>query len=76
MSFLNTAMLFGLLATALPILVHLLSKKNYDVVRWGAMQFLELGRNTQRRVRLEEFFLMLMRMGLSKRAVARVIVRM
>lgn len=64
MSFLNTAMLFGLLATALPILVHLLSKKNYDVVRWGAMQFLELGRNTQRRVRLEEFFLMLMRMGL------------
>lgn len=64
MSFLNAAMLFGLMATVLPILVHLLSKKNYDVVRWGAMQFLELGRNTQRRVRLEELLLMLLRMGL------------
>lgn len=57
-------MLFGLLGIALPVLAHLLSKKKYDIVRWGAMQFLELGRNTQRRVRLEELLLMLMRMGL------------
>lgn len=64
MWFLNTAMLFGLLGIALPVLAHLLSKKKYDIVRWGAMQFLELGRNTQRRVRLEELMLMLMRMGL------------
>lgn len=64
MWFLNTAMLFGLLGIALPVLAHLLSKKKYDIVRWGAMQFLELGRNTQRRVRLEEMLLMLMRMGL------------
>lgn len=64
MWFLNTMMLFGLAGVALPVLAHLLSKRRYNVVRWGAMQFLELGRNTQRRVRLEELLLMLLRMGL------------
>lgn len=64
MWFLNAAMLFGLAGIALPVLAHLLSKKKYDVVRWGAMQFLELGRNTQRRVRLEEMWLMFLRMGM------------
>jgi hypothetical protein len=64
MWFLNTAMLFGLLGVVLPVLAHLLSKKKYDIVRWGAMQFLELGRNTQRRVRLEELLLLSLRMGL------------
>ncbi|MDB5389439.1 MAG: hypothetical protein JWM11_5085 [Planctomycetaceae bacterium] len=64
MWFLNTAMLFGLLGVGLPVMAHLLSKKKYDIVRWGAMQFLELGRNTQRRVRLEEMLLMSMRMGM------------
>ncbi len=64
MWFLNTAMLLGLAGIALPVLAHLLSKKKYDVVRWGAMQFLELGRNTQRQVRLEELLLMFIRMGM------------
>ena len=64
MWFLNSMMLLGLAGVALPVLAHLLSKKKYDVVRWGAMQFLELGRNTQRRVRLEEMWLMFLRMGL------------
>src|SRR3954447_18582833 len=64
MWFLNATMLLGLAGVALPVLAHLLSKKKYDIVRWGAMQFLELGRNTQRRVRLEELMLMTMRMGM------------
>jgi hypothetical protein len=64
MWFLNSAMLLGLLGIALPVMAHLLSKKRYDIVRWGAMQFLELGRNTQRRVRLEGFMLMSVRMGM------------
>src|SRR5690606_34386638 len=45
-------------------LAHLLSKRKYDIVQWGAMQFLELGRNTRRRIRLEELLLLLLRMGL------------
>ena len=60
---LHLSMLLGLAGLGLPVLAHLLSKKKYDVVPWGAMQFLELGRNTRRRIRLEEILLMLLRMG-------------
>ncbi len=61
--FLNGAMLFGLAAMALPVLAHLISRRRFDIVNWGAMQFLQLGRKTRRRIRLEEWLLMLMRMG-------------
>lgn len=57
-------MLLGLAGVGLPVLAHLLSKKKYDVLEWGAMQFLELGRNTRRKIRLEQLLLMMMRMGL------------
>jgi hypothetical protein len=58
---LNPWMLAGLAGISLPVLAHLLSKKKYDIVPWGAMQFLELGRETRRRVRLEELLLLLLR---------------
>jgi hypothetical protein len=54
----------GALGLALPVLAHLLSKKKYDVIDWGAMQFLELGRNARRKIRLEQLLLMLLRMAL------------
>lgn len=60
----NPWMLLGLAGVALPLLAHLISRRKFDVVEWGAMQFLEMGRKTRRRVRLEEFLLMLLRMGL------------
>ncbi|GAB4142478.1 MAG: hypothetical protein Tsb009_12850 [Planctomycetaceae bacterium] len=63
-NFINPWMLFGLLGMALPILAHLLSKKKFDVVEWGAMQFLELGQNARRKIRLEQLLLLLLRMGL------------
>lgn len=63
-SFVNLAMLAGLLTVALPVLVHLLSKRRYDVVQWGAMQFLQLGQRTRRRIRLQDLLLLLLRMGL------------
>lgn len=62
--FLNPLMLLGLLGVGLPVLAHLLSRKKYDVIEWGAMQFLELGRQAKRRVRLEEFLLLALRIGL------------
>ena len=62
--FLNAIMLAGLAAAAVPVVVHLISKRKFDVVEWGAMQFLELGRRTRRRIRLEELLLLLLRMGL------------
>lgn len=60
--FLNPLMLLGLLGIALPVLVHLLSRKRYDVIQWGAMQFLELGRRTRRKIRLEGWLLLVIRM--------------
>ncbi|MDA7527958.1 BatA domain-containing protein [bacterium] len=61
-SFLNIAMLAGLVSIALPVLAHLLSKRRYDVVQWGAMQFLLLGHKTRRRIRFQDILLLLLRM--------------
>ena len=58
----NPFMLVGLAALALPVIVHLLNRRKYDVTQWGAMQFLELGREARRRVHLEELLLLLLRM--------------
>jgi hypothetical protein len=61
---LNKAMLLGLLGVALPVLIHLLNRRRDQVVDWGAMQFLDLGRQARRRIRLTELLLMLARMAL------------
>src|SRR4051812_6290941 len=63
-TFLNLAMLAGLVAVLIPPLIHLLNRKRYDVVRWGAMRFLQVSERTRRKVFLEELLLMFIRMGL------------
>src|SRR5262245_32495126 len=63
LSFQNLILLFGLAAIAIPLLVHLLNRRRYDVVDWGAMQFLEMSQTTRRRMMLEEILLMLLRMS-------------
>ncbi|WP_397569399.1 BatA domain-containing protein [Schlesneria sp. T3-172] len=62
--FLNPWMLVGLAGVLLPVIAHLLSRKKYDVVDWGAMQFLELDPSAKRKIRLEELLLLMLRMGL------------
>jgi len=62
--FLNPWMLAGLLGIGLPLIAHLLSRRRFDVVEWGAMQFLNPSRKTRRRLRLEELLLLLLRTGL------------
>ena len=57
-------MLAGLAGVLLPIVAHLLSRKKYDQVDWGAMQFLEIDPSAKRKIRLEELFLLIVRMGL------------
>lgn len=75
MSFLNTILLAGLAAVAIPIIIHLLSRKAAKVVDWGAMQFLlDSIESRKRRIQLEEALLMAARcllMGLLALAVAR-----
>lgn len=75
MSFLNTILLIGLAAVAIPIIIHLLSRKTAKVIDWGAMQFLlDSIDSRKRRIQLEEALLMAARcllMGLLALAVAR-----
>jgi hypothetical protein len=61
---LNLLMLAGLAGMAIPILIHLLNRRRYNVVDWGAMQFLQISEATRRRIMVEELLLMLLRMGL------------
>src|SRR5262245_36245251 len=61
---LNALMLFGLAGLAIPPLIHLLNRRRFDVVDWGAMQFLQISETTRRRLLIEELLLMLLRMGL------------
>jgi Aerotolerance regulator N-terminal/von Willebrand factor type A domain len=61
---LNAAMLAGLAGAIVPIVIHLLNRTRDPVIEWGAMQFLELGRQARRRMRLNELLLMLARMAL------------
>lgn len=61
--FLNPLMLAGLAGVGLPIVAHLLSRRKYDVVQWGAMQFLNPSRKTRRKLKLEELLLLLIRIA-------------
>src|SRR5215831_15620135 len=64
MSFFNVMMLTGLAAVAIPPIIHLLNRRRYQVVDWGAMQFLQVSEVTRRRLMIEELLLMAIRMGL------------
>jgi hypothetical protein len=61
-TFLNWLMLFGLAAVAIPPLIHLLNRRRYNVVDWGAMQFLLISDAKRRRLLIEELLLMALRM--------------
>ena len=62
--FLAPMMLLGLIGLAIPIIIHLLNRRRFNVVDWGAMQFLQISEATRRRIMVEELLLMLLRMGL------------
>ena len=62
--FQSLAILIAMTAVVIPLLVHLLRRRRYDVVDWGAMQFLSFSERRRHRLQLEELLLMLLRMGL------------
>ena len=63
--FANSAMLLWGLAAALPILIHLLSKRHYREMPWAAMHFLlEAVRKNARRIRIEQLLLLLIRVAI------------
>ena len=65
MSFLNSIMLFGTAAVAVPIIIHLLNRRKFKKVTWAAMKFIKLSVDkNQRRMQLEDLILLLLRCAL------------
>lgn len=69
----------GLACAAVPILIHLLSRRRFRRIRWAATQFLlEANRQNRRRIRIQELILLALRclaMLLIGMVLARVFVR-
>ena len=62
MSFLNAILLGGLAAASIPLIIHLLNKNRFRVVKWGAMHLIETAFEMQRkRIQLEQLLLLLLR---------------
>lgn len=59
----NPLTLLGLFALAVPVLVHLLRRQHHETIDWGAMQFLPQSNALERKRRLDEILLMLLRMA-------------
>lgn len=65
MTFLSASLLFGLLAAAVPVIIHLLHRQRTVPVQWGAMQFLiESQLQFRRRRRVDHWLLLLARMAM------------
>jgi len=62
MGLLAPLMLFGLFAVSIPPIIHLLNRRRFETVDWGAMQFLKISETTRRRLLIEEILLMALRM--------------
>lgn len=62
MGWANPAMLLGLAAVAIPIVIHLLARRRNVVIDWGAMQFLDVGRRARQRIRITDALLLASRM--------------
>ncbi|MHC4943546.1 MAG: BatA domain-containing protein [Planctomycetota bacterium] len=58
----NAALLFGASLFAVPLIIHLLNRRRYRPKAWAAMDFLLAAyKRTRRRLRLENFLLLLIR---------------
>src|SRR5215212_9105206 len=65
MSFLMAPLLIGVLAAAIPVVIHLLHRQRTTPVQWGAMQFLlESQLKFRRRKKVDHWLLLLARMAL------------
>ena len=61
-SFLNPWLLTGLALASAPIIIHLFNRRRFKVQEWAAMDFLVNAASTnRRRLKLEDFILLLLR---------------
>ena len=62
MPFANPLLLWGLGLVSVPIIIHLLNRRKFQVVKWAAMEFLlQANRRNRRRIRLEHLLVLLLR---------------
>ncbi|MBP1683497.1 MAG: hypothetical protein H6Q27_1061, partial [Ignavibacteriaceae bacterium] len=62
MTFLNPAVLFGLLAASIPIIIHLLNLRKLKKIDFSTLQFLkELQKNKIRKIKLKQWLLLALR---------------
>ena len=60
--FLNPFLLFGLSAVSVPIIIHLLNRRQFQHVVWAAMRFIQQAvEKNQRRMRIEDLILLILR---------------
>lgn len=75
MLFAHPWLLWGLGLVSVPVIIHLLNRRRFQVVRWGAMELLlRANKKNRRRIRLEHIIILLLRclaMALIALAVAR-----
>lgn len=63
MSFIHGPLLWGMGLISVPLIIHLLNRRRFVVVRWATMEFLLAARKkNRRRVRLEQLLVLLLRM--------------
>ncbi len=62
LTFGNGALLWGTLLFAVPLIIHLLNRRRYKVLRWAAQEFLlQAWQRTRRRLTLESLLLLILR---------------
>lgn len=62
MTFLNPAILIGLFAAAIPILIHLLNLRKLKKIEFSSLQFLkELQKNKIKKIKIKQWLLLLLR---------------
>ncbi len=62
LGFANAALLYGLAAASIPIVIHLLNRRKFREVPWAAMRFLLAAiRKNRRRIRIEQWLLLAIR---------------
>ncbi len=62
MTFLSAGLLSGLLLASVPIIIHILNRRRFQVINWSPMKYLKLTlKKNRRRIRVEQMILLAMR---------------
>ncbi|MEX0979039.1 MAG: BatA domain-containing protein, partial [Pirellulales bacterium] len=65
LTFLNSPLLWGLSLAAIPLIIHLLYRRQYRRVDWAPMRYLKMSiQRNRRRIRIEQLLLLLLRTAL------------